>query len=113
MGYNIKRSGYTLVELMIVFLVIGIVSLVGITTAKPYKKQMYHLYSKAYDLLFTASYNVFADENPDYDLTTPKRLCKGLIKYINSNKYISDGKTEPCSVNDNDTTKNRASAPHW
>ena len=85
-----KRFGFTLAELMMVFFAIGIISFIGISTVKAHKKQVYHLYNKAYDVLYTAAYNVFADESQDYNFDDPHKLCLGLTKYINSADKVDD-----------------------
>ncbi len=89
-----KNKAFTLAEILIVFTIIGIVSSIILMTTKRLATSDKYAYQRAYDSVWTAAYNAQAEPGAPA-LDTPRRLCEGLAKYINSqnatNKYADAG----------------------
>ncbi len=82
-NFGNKRNGFSLAEIMIVFIIIGIISMLALVTTKKMDHADKYLYSRAYDSLLTAAYNSIAEMDSN-GMETPEMLCKGLTKFINS-----------------------------
>lgn len=102
-----KKSGFTISELVICLAIIGILSAAALTTFKKYEKGVKHIYSNTYYVLDRALYNATSfwisgdekareafkekvrnPENPDEEIEISdtegaRRLCRALIEYIN------------------------------
>lgn len=85
---NFKKA-FTLAEVMICLIIIGVVSTLTLVTAKPFDKYNAYLYQKAYSALNLAAYNVkiglpngqtFAGNVLD----TASHLCQNLTYWINT-----------------------------
>lgn len=89
-----KNNGFTLAEILIVFTIIGIISSLILMTTKRLATSDKYAYQRAYDSTWTAAYNAQAEPGAPA-LNTPRRLCEGLAKYINSqnatNPYAGTG----------------------
>lgn len=95
-----KLFGFTLAELLVVFLIIGFCTIVALDTVKPsQKKTTRYLYMRAYQTLSKAYYNgIIIGYNPFTDVkfediepvhtdskdSGAQILCKGLTYWINS-----------------------------
>jgi prepilin-type N-terminal cleavage/methylation domain-containing protein len=84
----IINQGYTIAEILITLVIIGVIATIIITSAKPYNSAMKKLYSRAYDILSEASYNYAVDTEAN-TIDSANNLCVGLSKYINSNAATS------------------------
>ena len=82
-GFKKKFLAFSLVELMVIFSIIGLISTLALVSVKKFNQVDKYLYSRAYDALWTASYNAMAEMN-SMGIDTPEKLCKGVTKYINS-----------------------------
>lgn len=98
--YNKSKKGLTLGELLLVFIVMGIVATMTMVSVKPNETSMKYVYYRVYNALGTAFYNASINfpnslKDPDgtaadaktvdknFPLTTEK-FCKMLLEYINT-----------------------------
>ena len=99
-----NKSGFTLGEVLTVMAIVGIVSVLALTTTKPvHKKAVKYLYANAYNSLEKAyynslklGYNPFTEE--EFEELTPEHtetadsgaeiLCRGLTTYINTGTNV-------------------------
>ena len=88
-----SKQAFTLAEMIMCFLIISIVAAVELIVANPYQKVNQRLYSKAYDILETAFYNVYADESDSYgtDVKTVQDQLTTLKKKEDSEEYEDRG----------------------
>ena len=89
------RRGMTLAEVLMVFIIIGIVATYTVCSARPWEKSYKYAYSRIYNALQSAIYNDSID-NLGFPSTT-EAFCQGLIKYINT----VDTAVEQCVVENN------------
>ncbi len=68
------NKAVTLAEMMIVFVIIGVIATVGLSTVKPYEKTFKYLYVRIFNALETASYNGMMDRT-NFPQTTAE-FCK-------------------------------------
>lgn len=98
--YNKSKKGLTLGELLLVFIVMGIVATMTMVSVKPNETSMKYVYYRVYNTLGTAFYNASINfpeslKDPDgtsadaktvdknFPLTTEK-FCLMLLEYINT-----------------------------
>ena len=83
-----KEKAFTLAELMMVFVVIGIIASIAVVTIKPFEKSVKYLYYRMYNVINTAIYNAmftraeFPVDSNDF--------CTALLEFINSNENHCD-----------------------
>lgn len=79
-----NSKAFTLAELMMVFVVIGIIASLAVVTIKPFEKSVKWLYYRMYHTINTAIYNAMFTraEFP----TNSTDLCTALLEFINSNE---------------------------
>ena len=82
--YLRDRIAFTLAELMMVFVVIGIIASIAVVTIKPFEKSVKWLYYRMYNTINTAIYNSMftKSEFPSNSVD----FCNALLEYINSNE---------------------------
>ena len=117
-----SKFGMTLGELLVVFVIMGIIATMTMVTVKPNEKSLKYVYYRMYNAIGTAFYNTSI--NMDDDLreemtnagaidksfpTTAEYFCKMLLEYINTKEgtavTCSDANTvdvdDPEFTNDN------------
>ena len=78
-------KAFTLAEILVVFVIIGIISTIGVTTVKPWEKAFKHAYSRIYNSLGLATYNWVVNGKTEASFpTSAQDLCKGLAYYMNN-----------------------------
>lgn len=85
------KKAFTLAELLIVFVVIGIIIALGVSTVKPWEKAYKYAYLRIYNALSLSLYNHMI--NPSEDNAFPEnanKLCEALLEYINTADHIDD-----------------------
>lgn len=97
-----KKTAFTLSELLIVFLIIGIVASVGMMTVRPWEKGYKYSYTRIFNALSIAIYNHMATEaGSEAFPSTPEKFCNALISYINtSNNAQNESEVNPCNLSD-------------
>jgi len=100
---SIKRA-FTLGEVLIVFIIIGIIAGLSLLTIKPWEKQYKMFYQRMYHSIQLAVYNHMLESSSDENAfpSSDKNLCKVLLEYINTsnNAQVSSCDTMQ-SVGDN------------
>ncbi len=100
--FNKSKLAMTLGELLVVFVIMGIIATMTMVTVKPNEKSLKYVYYRIYNTLGTAFYNTsinIDDElknDPAMDKTFPttaELFCKVLLEYINT----KDGTDVACS----------------
>ena len=78
--YLRDRIAFTLAELMMVFVVIGIIASIAVVTIKPFEKSVKWLYYRMYNTINTAIYNSMftKSEFPSNSVD----FCNALLEYI-------------------------------
>ena len=81
-----KFKAFTLVEVLAVFVIIGIIATIGVNTVKPWDKALKFAYSRIYNSLGLATYNwVISDANPTHRFPADAtNLCEGLAYFMNN-----------------------------
>lgn len=100
-----NKRGMTLGELLVVFVIMGIIAGMTMVTVKPNEKSLKYVYYRIYNSIGTAFYNSSINmaqelrEDPAMDKqfpTTAELFCKLLLEYMNSkndNTTCSNDKT--------------------
>ena len=100
-----KYSGFTIAEVVITTVIVGIVSLVGLMSFKPNAKMKSAYYKHIYDTLKTAAYNGYLEKHdrfghmPGSNNFTPEGLCEDLVFFINTTENNCD-RGGPIDFND-------------
>ena len=89
---NNFKKGMTLGELLMVFIIMGIVAAMTIIAAKPMDKSIKYSYLKTYNTLSTAFFNAMQNIPDSFDKTRmdgdfpkySKEFCLMLLEYINT-----------------------------
>lgn len=78
-----KKTAMTLGEMMMVFVVIGVIASLAIVTIRPFEKSVKWIYYRTFHTINTAIYNAMLTkaEFPQNSVD----FCKALLEYINSN----------------------------
>lgn len=105
MGLLKNKRAFTLAEVIIVFIIIGIVGTIAMATVKPMEKSYKYAYTKVFNSLSSAVYNhmsttadvKYFDTSDGGGDSRAKDFCKALLVYMNT----SDNAAE-CHIN-NDT----------
>ncbi len=86
------KKAFTLAELMIVFIVIGIIIALGITSVKPWEKAYKYAYTRMYHTLALATYNhMINTKDASAFPTNTQGMCEALLEYINtSNNFAKE-----------------------
>ena len=106
-----KKLGMTLGEILITMSIMAFIAMIAIMTVKPFEKALRSLYARAFESVANASYNAYLDNSEDTFFSTPKKLCEGLIEYMNTsytNCDIADGELAT-----NQTTNFTDIEPHF
>ena len=99
---NKFKFGMTLGELLVVFVIMGIIAGMTMVTVKPNEKSLKYIYYRIYNSIGTAFYNSSINiseelrEDPAMDKsfpTTAELFCKLLLEYINT----KEGTNASCS----------------
>ena len=101
-GYGVMRikKAFTLAEMMIVFIVIGVIIALGVTSTRPWEKAYKYAYIRMYHALSLATYNHMVNANgEDAFPTTRQKMCEALLEYINT---ANNKKASECSANASD-----------
>lgn len=94
------KKAFSVIELLIVITIIGIVSMIMITTLKPRELEVRYLYVSAYRFMKEACDNIVmdvehAEPEQDFPMTTAT-LCNALAGYINTtDNNCASGSTIP------------------
>ena len=80
-----KINAFTLAEMLLVFVIIGIIGSLGVITVKPWEKAYKYSYIKTYNALSVAIYNHMvtttdAKAFPD----NARTFCNALLEYLNT-----------------------------
>lgn len=81
------KKAFTLAETLLVFIIIGIVASVGVSTLKPWEKSYKYAYSKIYNSLGVTMFNYMATKNTTDGEAFPKdsgELCCAILEYMNA-----------------------------
>ncbi len=80
-----KRNAFTLAEMLLVFVIIGIIGSIGVVTVKPWEKAYKYSYIKIYNGLSTAIYNhmVTTDDTNAFP-DNARSFCNALLEYLNT-----------------------------
>lgn len=78
-----KKAAMTLGELMMVFVVIGVIASIAVVTIKPFEKSVKWIYYRMFHTINTAIYNSMLTK-AEFPKTSVE-FCKALLEYINSN----------------------------
>lgn len=94
------KRGFTLGELIMVFVIIGIIATVGVTTLKPWERAYKHAYTRIYNGLATAIYNyIVTTPNNSGFPSTPSGFCNALLVYLNTaDDAANNPTTNPCNL---------------
>ena len=85
------KKAFTLAELMIVFIVIGIIISLGVSTVRPWEKAYKYAYLRIYNALSLSIYNHMVNTSDDDAFPTDaNKLCEALLEYINTSEHIDD-----------------------
>ena len=85
------KKAFTLAELMIVFIIIGIIIALGVSTVKPWEKAYKYAYLRIYNALSLAIYNHMINTKEDNAFPeNADKLCEALLEYINTADHIDD-----------------------
>ncbi len=88
-----NKQAMTLAELLLVFVIMGIIATMTLVTLKPNEKSLKYIYYRMYNSIQTAFYNTsinmpeYIRNNPDMDMAFPTKaelFCKLLLEYINT-----------------------------
>ena len=85
------KKAMTLAETILVFIIIGIIATVTMSSLRPWEKQYHKMYARMYNALGTSIYNYMIDNN-EFPRTTAS-LCNGLIQYLNTANNVTS-----CSI---------------
>ena len=90
------KKAFTLAEALIVFIIIGIVASVGVSTVKPWEKAYKYAYSRMYNALSVTMFNYMTTQavsDADAFPANSGELCCALIEYMNTagNKVYAGG----------------------
>lgn len=111
---NIKKA-FTLGEVLIVFIIIGIIAGLSLITVKPWEKQYKMFYQRMYHSIQLAVYNHMLESQSDDDAfpATGKDLCKVLLEYINTSNNAQAASCDTMTNVNNkpDAAKFAATAP--
>lgn len=108
-----KKTAFTLAEVLIVFSIIGTLTIISMTVAGQRKDVSGLSYYRAYEALKTAGYNIFSDVGvagkpfPTKVDSKSGGLCQELVRYINAAEVTCNSKYMPLSGNDADFTEER------
>lgn len=81
---NIKKA-FTFAELMIVFIIIGTIIALGITSVKPWEKAYKYAYLRMYNALSLTIYNHMVNSTEDEAFpANANAFCTSLLEYINT-----------------------------
>jgi len=86
---NFKKA-FTFAEMMIVFIIIGTIIALGVSSVKPWEKAYKYSYIRMYNSLSLAIYNHMI--NTSDDDAFPKNandLCTALLEYINTSDHAA------------------------
>lgn len=86
-----KNKAFTLAEVAIVFVIIGIISILAISTVKPWDKAAKYAYMRMYNAIGVATYNHTLKESAS--ATFPEnatKLCEALIDFMNVSSDDAD-----------------------
>ncbi|MBO6087690.1 prepilin-type N-terminal cleavage/methylation domain-containing protein [bacterium] len=80
-----NKKAFTLAEVLIVFIIIGIIATVTISTVKPWEKAYKYSYTRIFNSLSVAVYNYMTTNSKINKFPeTPSEFCIALTEYINS-----------------------------
>lgn len=84
------KKAFTLGETLLVFVIIGIIAAISLSTVKPWQKAFKYSYSRMYNALSLSIYNymIHASTNDSFPATGDD-LCKALLEYINTSDNAS------------------------
>lgn len=97
-----NKKAFTLAEMLMVFIIIGLISAISLITLKPWEKSYKNFYSRMYNAFSLALYNHMIGSNNSTDGPFPKKasdFCSAMLEYINTanNKTGTNGLTCPTS----------------
>ncbi len=81
------KKAFTLAETLIVFIIIGIVASVGVSTVKPWEKAYKYAYSRMYNALSVTMFNYMTTQaisDTDAFPANSGEFCCALIEYMNT-----------------------------
>lgn len=84
------KKGFTLGEMLVVFVIIGLVATIGLHTVKPWEKAYKYAYHRMYNAFSLAIYNHLIN-TPDTDAfpQDSDALCKMLLDWINTAENVT------------------------
>lgn len=92
-----KNKAFTLGEVLVVFVIIGIIASISMITIKPWEKAYKYSYMRIFNALSISIYNYMATAaGTDAFPTTPKEFCNALITYMNTANDAQHG-VNPCN----------------
>lgn len=85
------KKAFTLAEVAIVFVIIGVISVIAVSTIKPWEKAAKYAYMRAYNAIGLSVYNHLTTatdivEFPD----TAQKLCEAMVSYMNTTESKCD-----------------------
>ena len=86
-----KNKAFTLAEVAIVFVIIGIISVLAISTVKPWDKAAKYAYMRMYNAIGVATYNHTLKESASAAFPeNATKLCEALVDFMNVSSNESD-----------------------
>lgn len=110
-SYYIKNA-FTLIEILIVFVVIGVISVITITTCKPFNKAKPYLYSRAYDTLSTAWFNAIEDNSDILVITNGKETSEERSAKYDDNLSVENPEN-PSETEDSENNSYELDSDKW
>ena len=85
------KKAFTLAEMMIVFIIIGIIISLGVSSVKPWEKSYKFAYHRMYNALSLAIYNHMVNTSDDDAFPKNASLfCEALLEYINTSEHLTN-----------------------
>ena len=94
-----NKKAFTLGEVLTVFIIIGIIATIAMTTIKPWEKAYKYAYMKIYNALSVSIYNYMTTVSGiDSFPSTPQAFCNALISYMNTSNNAEHSDENPCNL---------------
>lgn len=79
------KKAFTLGEMLLVFVIIGILATIGLSTVKPWEKAFKYSYMRMYNALSLTIYNHMINTSEDDAFpNTDEKFCNTLLQWINT-----------------------------
>lgn len=93
------KKAFTLAEVLIVFVIIGIIATIGISSSRPWEKANKYAYARIYNALSTTMYNVMSKSSRVEPFPANSgQLCCALLEYMNTAGRNGNYSQVPCTL---------------